>query len=71
MLLCPRCNETEMLEPIEKNAVSNEDKKTWICISCGRMENVILFFIAKGLRSKIPEREFILEKKFKERLGID
>lgn len=69
-MLCPRCEEKDLLEPIERNSVSNEDKKTWICNTCGRMENVILFFKAKGLRKNIPEREFELEKKFKEKLGI-
>ncbi len=69
-MLCPRCKETELYEPIERNAVSNADKKTWICVTCGRMENVMLFFMAKGLRNKIPKKEFEIEKKFKEKLGI-
>ncbi len=67
--ICPRCNENDLQKPIERNSISDVDGKTWICISCGRMEGVIKFFRAKGIKENIPERELHLEQKFKEKLG--
>jgi len=68
---CPRCDEEELPEPIEKtNAISHLDSKTWICKMCGRMESIIDFWKAKNMPERIPDRELEIEKIFKERLGL-
>jgi len=67
---CPRCEETNLLEPVEKNAISELDKKTWICTTCGRMEGVMQFFRAKQMKERIPKKELEIESRFKMRLGL-
>lgn len=69
-MLCPRCDENDLREPIEHNAISEIDKKTWICITCGRMEGIMLFWKARQRLDKVPKKEFEIEKRFKMRLGI-
>lgn len=68
---CPRCGEDVMKEPIEKNSITNEDKKTFICFNCGLTENRIIFFKAKNRKNMIPKIQVELSKKFREKLGID
>ena len=67
---CPRCDEEELPEPIESNAISHLDAKTWICKMCGRMESIIDFWKAKNMPERIPDKELAIEKIFKERLGL-
>ena len=67
---CPRCEENDLLEPVEKNAISELDKKTWICPTCGRMEGVMQFFRAKQMIDRIPKKELDFESRFKMRLGL-
>ena len=67
---CPRCEENDLLEPVEKNAISEIDRKTWICTACGRMESVMKFFRAKNLKERIPKKELEFESRFKMRLGL-
>jgi len=70
VLLCPRCDQNELKDPIELNAVSEIDKKSWICITCGRMEGIMMFWRAKGLIERIPKKEIEIENRFKMRLGL-
>lgn len=65
---CPRCGMHTMKDPIGKNAISNEDNKTYICSNCGINENRIAFFRAKGNEDNIDAHELELSKKFKEKL---
>jgi len=67
---CPRCGFNNMKSPIEKNAISNEDKKTFICSSCGINENRMLWMITKNMHKKIPRLQKELQKKFREKLGL-
>lgn len=67
---CPRCDQVELPDPVETNAISHLDSKTWICRMCGRMESIIDFWMAKKMPERIPDRELELEKIFKERLGL-
>jgi len=70
VVLCQRCDENKLEEPIETNAISHLDKKTWICRMCGRMESIIDFWNAKGTPERIPEKELEFEERFKMRLGL-
>ncbi len=70
LLLCPRCEQNELHEPIESNAISEIDKKSWICHTCGRMEGIMMFWRHKERLDRIPKKEFEIEKRFKMRLGI-
>jgi len=60
-----------MKTPITKNAITNEDEKTFICNDCGINETRMGFFIAKERRDKIPVEQFDLSKKFRKELGLD
>jgi len=68
---CPRCGKQVMKEPIELNAITNEDKKTYICSGCGIYENKILWMISKNMHNKIPKFQKELQKKFRRSLGLD
>lgn len=68
---CPRCGKETMKEPIEHNAITNEDKKTHICSGCGIYENKMLWLITKNMHDKIPKFQKELQKKFREKLGLD
>jgi len=68
---CPRCGIKNMKSPIEKNAISNEDKKTYICSVCGNNENRMLWMITKNMRKQVPNSQFEMQKKFRSGLGLD
>lgn len=68
---CPRCGQKTMKAPIEQNAITVEDKKTYICSKCGHSENKIILYKAKNKLIRIEESELELSKKFREKLGLD
>ena len=68
---CPRCGKDTMKDPVESNSLSNEDEKTYICSDCGISETRINWFIAKSLPDNIPLDQLEIQKKFRERLGLD
>ena len=61
---------SELKIPIEKNAISARDNKTWICGECGKDESQIDFMIAKGKKSEIPFQSVAKEKYFCKKLGV-
>lgn len=65
---CPRCGMHIMKEPIEKNSISVEDEKTYICSNCGINETRMNFFKAKG--KEVDKDQLEMTKKFREKLGI-
>lgn len=65
---CPRCGEATMKDPVEKNSISVEDEKTYICSNCGINETRINFFKAKG--KEVDAEQLELTRKFREKLGI-
>jgi len=68
---CPRCGNEVLKNPIELNSISEEDGKTYICSDCGLNETRMNWFKAKNLIENIPKKQFELQKKFRERLGLD
>lgn len=67
---CPRCGNEVLKNPIELNSISEEDGKTYICSDCGLNETRMNWFKAKNLIENIPKKQFELQKKFRERLGL-
>lgn len=41
--MCPRCNRRELETPMERNALSRKDNKTYVCSSCGTDEAMISY----------------------------
>lgn len=37
-VLCPMCELNELKQPLETNALSRKDNKTYICSDCGAKE---------------------------------
>ncbi len=68
---CPRCMTNELKFPIEKNAISSHDEKTWICGDCGIEESRINYFIAKDRKDQIPFQAIAKEKYFCKKLGVE
>lgn len=71
MQQCPRCMTDELKYPIELNAISSHDEKTWICADCGVEESRINFFISKDRIDKIPFQAVAKEKYFCKKLGVE
>jgi len=67
---CPRCKTAKLQDPIEKNAISSRDGKTWICSDCGNDESQIDFLIFKNKKSRITFQSITKEKYFCKKLGV-
>ena len=59
-----------MKAPIEQNAITVEDEKTYICSDCGINETRIGFFTVRNRRDQIPKSQLELSKKFREKLKL-
>ncbi len=68
---CPRCMTDELKFPLELNAISSRDEKTWICADCGVEESRINFFVSKERKDKIPSKAISKEKYFCKKLGVE
>ena len=67
---CPRCMTDELKFPVELNALSAHDEKTWICGDCGIEESRINYFISKNRKDQIPFQAVAKEKYFCKKLGV-
>jgi len=61
----------ELKYPVEKNAISSRDEKTWICADCGVEESRINFFVSKNRNDKIPFQAVAKEKYFCKKIGVE
>jgi len=67
---CPRCEKVVMKYPVELNAISHLDDKTWICRLCGVQENYIDYLLKKNYLEEITKEMKELEKRLAYRLGL-
>lgn len=63
MKKCPRCKRKVMKIPIQINALSRRDNKTYICSDCGAEEALIDAKILKSDEKEIKFSEKIFRKK--------
>jgi len=77
--ICPRCNKTELKNPIETNAISTLDKSIWICSDCGLNQHRMNFLLHKFKKKEItkerlleliPKEEITFERNFAKMLGL-
>lgn len=68
--ICPRCKKEELVQPIEKNALSRRDDCTWICRKCGINESRIDYWTSVNNVERLSPLEMEIEKKFCKLIGI-
>ena len=67
--LCPRCERNVLIKPTSRNAISNVDKKTVICIPCGKEEGLINWLVHQDKKEKIDKFSLDVENRFRKKLG--
>jgi hypothetical protein len=68
---CPRCEKIVLKYPIELNAITRQDGKTWICRLCGVQESFIDYLLKKNYLEEITEEMKESEKRLADRLGLE